>query len=55
MVSSLTNGLASVGSYFWGSNTTNTVTAGNMNAEPAPILTEEVAKKDIVKEGFLFK
>lgn len=43
MVSSITNGLSTMGSYIWGSNTTNTVTAGNVNAAPAAILTEEVA------------
>ena len=47
MVSALT-------SLIWGSNSTNTVTAGNVDHQ-APIFTEEVKKQDIVKEGFLFK
>mgnify|MGYP006950306133 CR=1 FL=1 len=55
MVQSLTTGLATVSSYLWGSNTTQQVTAGNQDSEPAPILTEEIKASDIVKEGFLFK
>jgi len=55
MVSSITTGLATMGSYFWGSNTNNEVTAGNQDADPAPIFTEEIKAQDIVKEGFLFK
>ena len=47
MVSALT-------SLIWGSNSTNTVTAGNVDQQ-APIFTEEVKTQDVVKEGFLFK
>ena len=38
----------------WGDNTTQAVTVGN-SGEQAPILTEEVKKADIVKEGWLYK
>ena len=47
MVSALT-------SLIWGTNSTNTVTAGNAG-EQAPIFTEEVKKQDIVREGYLYK
>ena len=47
MVSALTN-------LIWGTNSTNTVTAGNADQQ-APIFNEEVKKHDIVKEGYLFK
>ena len=40
-------------SWVWGSNANNNVTVGT--GEAAPVFTEEIKKKDIVKEGFLFK
>lgn len=55
MVQSFTTGLANLSSYIWGANTSQNVTAGDTNSEPAPILTEEVKASDIVKEGFLYK
>lgn len=52
MVNAITNGLSSMGSYLWGSNTTNTVTVGEkMGEENAP----DIKAEDIVKEGYLFK
>ena len=50
MVSSLTSGLSSL---IWGSNTSNANTVGN--AGNATILTDEVKRTDIIKEGYLYK
>jgi hypothetical protein len=50
MVSSFTGNLSS---WVWGTNSNNANTVGS--AGNAPVLTEEIKKTEVVKEGVLYK
>jgi hypothetical protein len=50
MVNSFTGNISS---WIWGSNPSNANTVGS--AGNAPVLTEEIKKNEVVKEGVLYK